>query len=218
MSTAKTTTTTKAIVTVPAAVQAAIGASAVAGQKAALAVSQSEQTQVKLSMLIRKSMPEDRTATREALSPYFVAAYAKSGKDDKYASEQLSRVLTLAYPGGAKPDAKTAQKASQELDKAIAANIGTNDLYTVARGSGKVIIDKATKKATVVPIKKDNRGGKNAKTPMESLTLHLGNALTSAKTASLTLEQMAVKTIESLVALQYDLADIRKAFATATKD
>lgn len=218
----KATTDTKEVqtVSVPSQVRSAIETSATASAAAQVAVTTQEQTIVKLGELVGNTMGKNaRDITRASLKPIFAEAYGKANKslsrpkDDTslalYVGQQMSRVLSIAYPGGLKATPAQANAARKQIELGKAAGLGTLALLDLAGGKAKVHTDPATNKATVVKVANSaattngpGSGGGNAKTPLETLTKSIGDALTLAKTADIDREQMLVIISDALITLE----------------
>lgn len=165
---AKAKTTTKAAEIVLLQVSAAYRAKVIGAAKAdsvkAQAITKAEQTIVTLGDDTAKEFKDkEREAVRQSILPVFVKAYSENGSTEEYAKQQLSRVLSIAFPGGAKGDADSQKRGKEQLAKGRALKLGTNDLVRLA--NGKAILDKENKIVTVVS---GGSGGSNAKTPKET--------------------------------------------------
>lgn len=210
-----------ALVTVPSQVQTAISESASAETAKVIAVSTAEQSTVKLGKLVGTTMGKHPYETvRLSLKPLFEAAYKASNdkvpankkKEDKavslYAGQQLSRIMGIAYPGGKEASPEQRKAIVEEVNKVLAKNpsLPTNTLYRVY--GGKVKLDK---KGELTEVKKSNRGGGNAKKPIDAFRDTLANAMSTAKSAKLTAEQMLTVFGDILVDLEMieDASELR---------
>lgn len=164
-----------------------------------------------------------RSPIQKALKPLFVEAYAKAGRDELYAGQQLSRVLSIAFPGGLKPggkDASPAKKAKAieaakaNLAKGIAHNAETLDLIKLANGSLAYHKD-----GTLAKVERSGgSGGGNAKTPLDTYTFVIGNAVSAAKTASLDALQLLNVLIDALKAVEMIDEEEAEAIGNAAKE
>lgn len=215
--TASTKTTAPEIVAVkvPSQVQSAITESASADSNARLAVSTSEQSIVRLGKIIGTTMgSNDREVTRISVFPLFTAAYqtanTKLPTDRQkselalklYVGQQVSRVISLAYPGGKNATKAQVRTALTELEKGQKLGISTLGLIQLAGGKSKIVVDPTTHKAKVVRVVSGGSGGGNQKAPIDALKATMETALTAASQASIDLEQMLTIIAETLITLK----------------
>lgn len=152
-----------------------------------------------------------RSPIQKALKPLFVEAYKKAGRDELYAGQQLSRVLSIAFPGGLNAKPKEVEKAKANLAKGIAANEET--LTLIGLSTGRLAYQKdgtIAKRVTTA-----GSGGHNAKTPLDQFTFVVGNAVTAAKTAELDALQLLNVLIDALKAAEMIDAEEAEAIGTA---
>lgn len=155
-----------------------------------------------------------RSPIQKALKPLFVEAYAKAGRDELYAGQQLSRVLSIAFPGGLNAKPKEIEKAKANLAKGIAANEET--LTLIGLSTGRLAYQKdgtIAKRVTAA-----GSGGHNAKSPLESFAFTVGNAVTSAKEAKLDALQLLNVLIDALKASEMIDAEEAEAIGAACKE
>lgn len=199
-------------VKVNAEVSALIMSVADADAKVQVAVTQSNQTIIKLGDCVGTTMGKNEYAvTRASLAPLFVAAYTKTNSlssarrpEDAlklYIGQQLARVMSIAYPGGKDASASERKAATKQLEAGKKAGLGTNALITLARGAAKLDKDESGK-TVLIPIKNDNRGGGNKLTPIDTLKKTLESSLTAAKAADIDREQMLTLISDVLIALE----------------
>lgn len=161
-----------------------------------------------------------RSPIQKALKPLFVEAYAKAGRDELYAGQQLSRVLSIAFPGGLKPGgkdaspakrAKAVERAKTMLAKGLEKNEETLTLIALANGSKIYGSD-----GKLADVKKDGgSGGGNAKPPLDTFTFIVGNAVTAAKEAKLDALQLLNVLIDALKASEMINEEEAEAIGTA---
>lgn len=157
--------------------------------------------------------------TRASLKPVFETSYsaankkAKSPKSDEalglYIGQQLSRVMLLAYPGGKDATPKERERQAKQIAAGKAAGLGQVAMLALAKKGATLVIDKDTKKPTVVPPSTggDNRGGHNAKTPLEQITEMLGKVVDIAKGGEIDREQVLTILATHLVTAELMTAD-----------
>lgn len=153
-----------------------------------------------------------RSPIQKALKPLFVEAYAKANRDELYAGQQLSRVLSIAFPGGKAAKPKEVEKAKANLAKGIANNEET--LTLIGLSTGRLVYQKDGTIAKRVTTGSGS-GGHNAKTPLEQFTFTVSNAVTSAKEAKLDALQLLNVLIDALKASEMIDAEEAEAIGTA---
>lgn len=206
-------------VTVPAEIKSAVSSLASADSAYQIASTSREQTIIKLGELTQKHMSKYAyEVTRLSLKPLMEAAFkatnAKNphGKPDDalklYIGQQLARVMSVAYPGGKEATPTARKEAMKQFEAGKAAGLAQTKLLDLAAGRAKLAKDTregAEKNAVIlVPVKKDeNRGGHNAKAPIDVFTKTVHDAMTAAKVANIDREQMLIIFADGLIALEY---------------
>lgn len=207
------------IVPVHVEIKSAVSSLASADSAYQIASTSREQTIIKLGELTQKHMSKHAyEITRLSLKPLMEAAFQSTNaklsnpKPEKalmlYIGQQLARVMSIAYPGGKEATPTARKQAQAEFEKGKAANLPQTKLLDLVAGRAKLAKDTregAEKNAVIlVPVKKDeNRGGHNAKAPIDVFTSTVHNAMTAAKVASIDREQMLVIFADGLIALEY---------------
>lgn len=210
------TISAKAKSTVPAVEAVKVSAATIAALNAAIASDVSriaaakvaEKSIIKAGHAIRDAKFQSLDVAKASCKPIVEAAYIKAGQTVMYAGQQLSRMLSIAFPGKKAPTEKARTRIVENLDAAIKSDkVGTNDCIKIANGSARY--DAKTEK--VIPLKADNRGGKNAKAPLDAYIAAVGNAVTAAAQAKLSLEQVVVAFAAAVIAceLASDAEEIR---------
>jgi hypothetical protein len=187
------------LVQVPSQVIQLMTSTANAWSGAEIAATSREQTIVKLGQVIGNTMGRNpREVTKASIAAPLAKAYreanaklpAERRKDEKaldlYVGQQRSRILNIAYPGGADADPQTAKRAAADLAKAISANLKQDEIHGVA--SGRL----GYKAGKLVEIKQHTRGGGNKVKPLDAFRKGLKELLSAAKSAKLSKQQMAV--------------------------
>lgn len=169
--TAKATAKAPAQVVLSAAIQASIVSLASAEGKYVVAVSARDSQRVKLSENLREAFPkfESKDSVKEAAKPLFIAAYTAIDKNEKYALEALSKVLTLVWPGGASKDVTPKQRADAlaQLKKGQALNLNAAIQQKLATRAA--VIDKAGNVVAVEKVKPEKRGAHNKLAPLAQI-------------------------------------------------
>lgn len=215
---AATTVAAKINIIVPASVKAEIATAANAEGGAMAAATKRDETILNLGITIKRTLGKlPREDVQKALKPLFVDAYAKVGRAELYAGQQLSRVLQKAYATAEAETVATAllvlkKKGAKVSDNGSERRVNVNDVYKALTGGAKL------KGNRLVTVKKSNRGGKNKKTPAETFKFNVGNSITAAKTAKMKGEAQAVAIVEAFTANEYDLDDVREWFEAALQD
>lgn len=215
---AKATAPEVVTIKVPASVFSAITSLASADASYQAASTSREKTIIVLGSEVQKTMSSNEyEAVRLSLKPLMEAAFgitnkkSAAPKEEKalalYVGQQLARVMSVAYPGGKAATPAARKAALQQFQQGQAANLPQTKLLELVAGRAKLAPDKsegaAPNAVVLVPVKKDeNRGGHNAKTPIETLTATIGTALTAAKTADIDREQILVIIADALIALE----------------
>lgn len=212
---AKVTSKTIEVVTVkvPEAVSSAV--SALASNEAAVfnATAAREQTIVNVGDKVKVHLGKNPyDVTFASLKPVFYDAYKASNAKASnpktedalklYTGQQLSRVMLLAYPGGKDATPKQREQQTAEIEKGKKLGLGQVALFSLAKKGARVIVDKETKKPTVVTPQKDNRGGANKKAPIDSINEALGAIVNQAVAAKIDREQILTMLAAHFVAAE----------------
>jgi hypothetical protein len=195
-------------VKVPEAVTSAV--SALASNEAAVfnATAAREQTIVNVGDKVKVHLGKNPyDVTFASLKPVFYeAAKASNPKAEDalklYTGQQLSRVMLLAYPGGKDATPKQREQQTAEIEKGKKLGLGQVALFSLAKKGARVIVDKETKKPTVVTPQKDNRGGANKKAPIDSINEALGTIVNQAVAAKIDREQILTMLAAHFVAAE----------------
>lgn len=163
-----------ALLTVSASYKAKVKGAASADAAKVAAITKSEQTIVALGdSTATEFKGKERETVRLSVLPVFIEAFTANGQTEEYAKQQLSRVLSIAFPGGAKADADSVKRGQSELAKGRKAGLGTNDLVRLA--NGKAVYDE--KKEEIVSVGSGGSGGGNKKSPKETFETVIESAL-----------------------------------------
>lgn len=203
--TAATKTEATATVKVSAAVISAITATATAAATQIAATKAAGQTLVNLATKIRADkalLSLTRDELRDALKPHFVEAYKAIEKDELYAGQQLARTIGYVLPGGASATKEQTEAQRVHFERGVTEKVDVNTLNKLASGALKY-----SKKGELIEVKKDTRGGGNAKKPLQAFKDAIDDATTKAKTAKLTLIQIGNAYIDALTACELIDAD-----------
>ncbi len=159
---------------------ASIGQLVKADEAATVAIAARESTIERLAKEIRDSrLFATKDSASEALKAAFEAAYKAVSRDEKYAGQQRSRVVLLAFAD------------AEKLAEATKDGLSLNEKYQVARNALK-----KNKKGEWVKVEqtaagiqgnaKKGSGGHNKKPALEKLSGALALALTDALSAKMT--------------------------------
>lgn len=174
---AKTKQTAKEIltVTIAASVTTAIRSVAKDDATAFVAATKSEKSLLTLADKLKEAHGKDnRDAVSAALKPLFIAAYKAAGKrDESYALQQKSRVVSLAFPGGKKATDKERENAAKQLTAGIAKGYNVNDLIQLANGGA--VIKKVGSEEKIVSLR--SAPAHNAKKPADAYKASIEAAL-----------------------------------------
>jgi ABC-type transporter MlaC component len=222
---ASTKVTAPVAIVIPASIQTYVKANADASVGVLTANRAETKTNVEIGLAIGKAKLGTYDQVKAALAPFYAGEYTKhaeklaqadylgdwkKAKDsekaaaiktakeklEKLSGEQLSRALAIAFPGGkaGRENTKLATSATIERDSAIKLGFKTEEILSCARGNAKVVQGK------LIVVKKDKRGAKNKKTPLESFEFGIGNLVTTGAIGKLDKEQMAKAFISALIA------------------
>lgn len=201
------------VVAVPAALSLAIQKSASDEVAKTIAISTAEQSIVKVGKLTGETMAKHGyEVTRASIKPLWEAAYkaanakapATKQKDEKalvlYAGQQLSRVMSIAFPGGKDADPKARQVAASNRDRGLNENKPVQVVYGLS--TGRLAFDK---KGEIVEVRQQTRGASNKLTPFAAFSKTLKDSMSAYKQAKGSIEQML--TAFSDIAVELELIE-----------
>lgn len=200
------------LIAVPSQVQTMVQSMATAAYQADVAIGGREKSIINLGLLVGNTMGNSpRDVTKASIAPLIARALREANeklgkdhpkhRDDKaltlYIGQQLSRIVSVAYPGGKDASAKEREKATQDTKRALAENRPQPEILKFASGGLKFQGNK------VVEVENHTRGAANKIAPLDKVRRSLKSLMSEAKTAGIKKEQFMLALYDQGIDLKW---------------